>query len=334
MKKLILIRKMNSLMKVKLTSKNLFMNGMMKAQKNSTKKKTGLVPDDSERGFGLIYDPNARNTPEELADLERLYAGMDTRGYPSSWDSRAYGWVTPIRDQGSCGSCAAFATGGAMEICLARAGAPTSGLNIAEQQLLDCAYGKGGANGCNGAQLSSYPNFIAGKQVNHENSYPYMDSASTYQCASKPYWNPGAKIDTKYVDYNCNEDKIKYMIKNFGSAVIGLYASDSGFKNYEYGVFDTCSYPTNDINHAVLAIGWGTESGIPYWLIRNSWGTTFGDKGYIKVKQGTCGTHLVCGALSCSGNGSQDPIPAPSGHLARAACDVNCMFGEVTGTYI
>ena len=77
-----------------------------------------------------------------------------------------------------------------------------------------------------------------------------MDSSSTYQCASKPYWNPGAKIDNKYVDYNCNEDKIMYMIQSFGSAVIGLYASDSGFKNYNGGVFDTCSYPTNNINHA------------------------------------------------------------------------------------
>merc|ERR1712213_189216 len=264
--------------------------------------KTGLKAEAaSSRGLGLIYDPEAKNTPEELEDLERLYSGMEGRSFPSSWDSRAYGWVTPVRDQGSCGSCAAFATGAAMEICLAKAGAPTNGLNIAEQQLLDCAYGQGGANGCNGAGLSSYPNFIAGKQVNHENSYPYMDSSSTYQCASKPYWNPGAKIDNKYVDYNCNEDKIMY--------------------------------PTNNINHAVLAVGWGTEYGVPYWLIKNSWGTSFGNSGYIKVKRGTCGTHLVCASLSCSANGSQQAIPAPSGHLARAACDVNCMFGEVTGTY-
>merc|ERR1712213_272751 len=128
--------------------------------------KTGLKAEAaSSRGLGLIYDPGAKNTPEELEDLERLYSGMEGRSFPSSWDSRAYGWVTPVRDQGSCGSCAAFASG------------------------------QGGANGCNGAGLSSYPNFIAGKQVNHENSYPYMDSSSTYQCASKPYWNPGAKID-------------------------------------------------------------------------------------------------------------------------------------------
>ena len=74
------------------------------------------------------------------------------------------GWVTPARHQQSCGSCAAFATGGAMEICLARAKAPTAitGLDISEQQLVDCAYDGNGANGCHGAWLSAYPKFIAG----------------------------------------------------------------------------------------------------------------------------------------------------------------------------
>ena len=78
------------------------------------------------------------------------------------------GWVTPARAQQSCGSCAAFATGGAMEICLARAKAPTAitGLDISEQQLVDCAYDGNGANGCHGAWLSAYPKFIAGNQIN------------------------------------------------------------------------------------------------------------------------------------------------------------------------
>ena len=73
------------------------------------------------------------------------------------------GYVTKAKAQQSCGSCAAFATGGAMEICLRKAGAPSlESLDISEQQLVDCAYDGNGANGCHGAWLSAYPKFIAG----------------------------------------------------------------------------------------------------------------------------------------------------------------------------
>ena len=73
------------------------------------------------------------------------------------------GYVTKAKAQASCGSCAAFATGGAMEICLRKAGAPSlESLDISEQQLVDCGYGQNGANGCHGAALSSYPRYIAG----------------------------------------------------------------------------------------------------------------------------------------------------------------------------
>ena len=72
------------------------------------------------------------------------------------------GYVTPVKSQGSCGSCAAFATVGAIEVCLKKAGSivPLTDLDSSEQQLVDCAYGFQGANGCLGAQMHSYPNFV------------------------------------------------------------------------------------------------------------------------------------------------------------------------------
>ena len=181
--------------------------------------------------------------------------------------------MTPVKSQGSCGSCAAFATVGAIEVCLKKAGSivPLTDLDSSEQQLVDCAYGFQGANGCLGAQMHSYPNFVKVGQsdpgvrvpalcthpwdlglmlqfffqepdteINHENSYPYEDSQATLECQNKPYWDPGSRIDTSLVDTDCNEDKIKFFIQTFGSAIIGLYASDSGFINYGSGVFDQC----------------------------------------------------------------------------------------------
>ena len=79
-----------------------------------------------------------------------------------SYDILFLGYVTPVKSQGSCGSCAAFATVGAIEVCLKKAGSivPLADLDSSEQQLVDCAYGFQGANGCLGAQMHSYPNFV------------------------------------------------------------------------------------------------------------------------------------------------------------------------------
>ena len=83
---------------------------------------------------------------------------------------------------------------------------------------------------------------ITGKQVSHEYAYPYANTQPKLTCQNKGYWNPGAKIDEAIVDYNCDDTKIKQLVYQYGSAVIGLYAGDHGFDNYVSGVFDTCRY--------------------------------------------------------------------------------------------
>ena len=97
--------------------------------------------------------------------------------------------------------------------------------------------------------------------------------------------------------------KLKKLIKTYGAALTVIYASDSSFSNYKSGVFDKCT--GTKPNHAVLAIGWGKEKGVDYWLIKNSWGATWGNKGTVKVKQGTCGIGFQCAAASCSKSGNQ-----------------------------
>ena len=88
-------------------------------------------------------------------------------------------------------------------------------------------------------------------------------------------------------------------------------------------------------DHQVLAVGWGTENKIPYWLIKNSWGTGYGDKGYVKVKRGTCHTDdEECGFITAvkttgvAGNVPAAPPPPPF-----KGCDLSAVFGEVTGIY-
>ena len=130
------------------------------------KEKEGLIPATAKRIFstGLIWDPNRKNTPEEQAKLDEMYAKIANRdSYPDSYDARDDSIVTEVKNQGSCGSCAAFATTAAVEICLAKAGASLTNLDIAEQQLVDCAYDGTNAMGCDGATMDAYPNWIAGK---------------------------------------------------------------------------------------------------------------------------------------------------------------------------
>jgi len=283
---------------------------------------------------GLIWNPEISfNTPEEKRHLKEVFKALDKTDLPSEYDSP---YVTPITNQGSCGSCCAFATSGAVESCMLKAGAPATGLDTSEQQLLDCSYGQFYASGCNGADITSYTNYIMSTDsqgINHEMNYPYM-AATEGQCNTNvSYWNSGAKIVDQIKKYQATDDEIKFLVYNYGHALTGIHASDPGFGQYNSGVFDTCTFPDNWINHAVVVTGWGTENGIDYWKVRNSWGSGWGDNGYIKVKRGTCGISLVAAALVCEANGTPDPIPESTLPPAPEPCDVNHWWNDITGNY-
>ena len=116
-----------------------------------------------------------------------------------------------------------------------------------------------------------------------------------------------------------------------------LYASDKSFGNYANGIFSGCS--SKIINHAVLVYGYGTENGVDYWLVKNSWGTDWGNGGTIKIKRGTneCGIGNYCYAAQCEKTTeplSDPPIPPPPAPIpAQQECDVSKIFPGLTGDY-
>jgi hypothetical protein len=196
-------------------------------------------------------------------------------------------------------------------------------------------------NGCNGADSGAYGNLFAstmGGQSTHEADYPYLNINPKLTCPSgKPIYNSGAKVATPLPDYSCTEDKLKLLVSTYGAAVSYIYASDSAFGNYANGVFSGCT--STKINHAVLVVGYGTESGKDFWLVRNSWGTGWGANGFIKIQRGNgqCGIGGFCYAAKCaktSGTISNPPvIPPPPPIPASQTCNVTKNFGSLTGTY-
>jgi len=255
---------------------------------------------------GVIIDPEdeeRKTTPEEMAHISNLHKKYSQEDIPEFWDSRdpvltnsTKGWISPVKNQGGCGSCVAFATMGAAEAALIKAGADYDSVDLSEQWLLDCRKAN---RQCPGVGTSRYGNKVLKEQdvLMHEDDYPYTRKKNPKICPDGPYWSPGYKIDDFIFlhDSKYNTDEVMMMsIMEYGSILMSVIAQ--GFKAVKGGVYDI--EKSGPVTHAVLGVGWGTLNGVDYWLIKNSWGKRWGDNGYIKVKRGIIKTNYQNGVFT------------------------------------
>jgi len=267
--------------------------------------KTGMSKGEAASRSGGLFYPADRANPKVVAMEARAHAKiaslkMDREDAPDSYDSTEEGHVTEVKNQGSCGSCVAFAANGMHETSMLLAGASMTNLDLSEQYLVDCAYGESGANGCDGASPQVYTDWLVedGGLTPHEDDYPYLETEPLLNCdlaETVDKYDSGYKISDYSYTYSCDEDTMKTLVYEYGSVLTGIYASDSAFSNYAEGVFDGCS--SDDENHAVLVVGYGTsDEGDDYWLVKNSWSTYWGDSGFVKIKRGDsmCGIGNIC----------------------------------------
>jgi len=200
---------------------------------------------------------------------------FNTFNVPESLDWRKSGRVTPIKNQGQCGSCWAFSTTGVLEGFFHK----TTGQlpDLSEQQLVDCSGILYGNLGCNGCMPSRALNYVKDKGITTQAAYPYK-AVKASNCVTqggaykiKGQSQPAASHDG--------------LVGALQLHPVSVAVDATNFKNYKTGIFSDCD---TKLNHAVLAIGYGAD----HYIIKNSWTTGWGEDGYIRLAKGnTCGVY-------------------------------------------
>jgi C1A family cysteine protease len=212
-------------------------------------------------------------------------------GAPSSIDWRSKGAVTSVKDQGQCGSCWTFSATGAVE----GAWAVSKGqlIDLSEEQLVECATGISyGSHGCNGGQMEGAFKYVIEHGQCALSAYPY--TSGTGQSGSCKSCQAVAHVSS------CSDVKPNDQISLKAAVAqqpvaIAIEADTRYFQSYSSGVLTSSSCGTN-LDHGVLIVGYGTENGIDYWLVKNSWSTTWGDKGYVKIaRSDSTNDEGICG---------------------------------------
>jgi cathepsin L len=215
---------------------------------------------------------------------------------PAQWDWRTKGAVTAIKNQGQCGSCWSFSTTGSVEGCHFLT--TKSLVSLSEQNLMDCSTSQGN-QGCDGGLMTQAMDYIIqNKGIDTEKSYPYTaeDGTCHYTAA-----NRGATMKS-YVNVNQGDENDLQARVYLGPTSVAIDASHSSFQFYSSGVYSEPDCSTSQLDHGVLAIGWGVYNNVDYWLVKNSWGTDWGQLGYIWMSRNAdnqCGIATMATLPQC-----------------------------------
>ena len=211
------------------------------------------------------------------------FTGSGTTIAPDKLDWRTKNAVSPVKDQGQCGSCWSFSASGAMEGAWAIKHDEL--FSLSEQELVDCAKKQYGSNGCDGGQMDGAFKYAMDFGMCTEKSYPYTSglTKSAGTC-SQSKCTTVAKV-TGCMDVKPNDQKVlKEAVGTIGPVSIAIEADTKIFQSYSGGVITSTSCGTN-LDHGVLIVGYGRDESLKqdYWIVKNSWSTTWGEDGYVLI---------------------------------------------------
>jgi len=239
------------------------------------------------------------NKPELTEGPANIHeAPKDASTLPTTVDWVGSGAVTDVKDQGQCGSCWSFSTTGALEGAYKIKGSSLT--SFSEQNLVDCdTYKNGGKDmGCNGGLMD---NAFEWTKKNGglctESAYPYTSGTTKKAGTCSTSCSKVAGVAPKsYTDVSKNNENALMSALAQQPVSVAIEADKSSFQLYKSGVYSDPNCGTS-LDHGVLAVGYGTENGQNFWNVKNSWGKSWGDKGYIKMARGVSGAGQ-CGILS------------------------------------
>lgn len=202
---------------------------------------------------------------------------LTERNLAASFDWRDQGAVTKVRDQKLCGSCYAMATIGSIESQYFIMNKKL--IDFSEQEIVDCA-GEFTTFGCSGGIAFRVFDYVLENQLSTRSGYPYK--AEVGECRAT---ENKIKIHLKgygYVDAEDDDDNLAEAVTKFGPIVVSINSDLETFMRYSSGIYfdEKC---TDEVNHGALLVGYGSEDGIDYWIVKNSFGESWGESGYIRM---------------------------------------------------
>merc|ERR1711862_379756 len=225
----------------------------------------------------------------------------------------AGGAVTPVKNQGSCGSCWSFSTTGALEGAWEIATGHF--VSVSEQQFVDCSKQN---SGCSGGLMDYAFAFAEGTSLCTEGTYAYTASDGTCSPGGCTVAIPKGGV-TGFTDVEHNEQALMSAV-SLQPVSVAIEADRSAFQSYNTGVLQgNCG---TQLDHGVLCVGYGIDNGVDYWKVKNSWGSSWGEAGYVRMLRGKGGDG-ECGILKSASypsvNGNAPPSPAPSPSPAQCS---------------